>query len=90
MRRALLVGIDAYPRSPLHGCVADATAVAETLRIDHGGAPNWRPTILLADSAGSGITREFLRDALGQLFASSRNHPSTAATTAPQPVTSAL
>ena len=32
MRRALIVGVDDYPTSPLRGCVNDASEVARLLR----------------------------------------------------------
>jgi Caspase domain len=74
VRRALLVGIDSYPSAPLYGCVADATAIAQALGTHDDGGPNWRSTVLLGDSSGPAITRESLRDALGQLFTNSRDH----------------
>ena len=41
MRKALIVGIDNYPTSPLTGCVNDATAVAQSLRKNGDGSPNF-------------------------------------------------
>ena len=41
MRKALIVGIDNYPTSPLTGCVYDATAVAQSLRKNGDGSPNF-------------------------------------------------
>jgi Caspase domain len=74
MRRALIVGIDAYRQSPLNGCVADAIAVAEVLRTNADGSPNWRPELRIGDSSTAGLTRENLRSALAQLFSNCRDH----------------
>ena len=41
MKKALVVGIDAYPLSPLTGCVNDATAFTTIMETDGGGAPNF-------------------------------------------------
>ena len=41
MRKALIVGIDDYPMCPLNGCVNDATAVAQCLRKNGDGSPNF-------------------------------------------------
>lgn len=41
MRKALIVGIDDYPGCPLNGCVNDATAVAQCLRKNGDGSPNF-------------------------------------------------
>lgn len=41
MRKALVIGIDNYPKAPLSGCVNDASAVAELLRANGDGSPNF-------------------------------------------------
>jgi len=41
MRKALVIGIDAYPTAPLHGCVNDAVAVATVLATNGDGSPNF-------------------------------------------------
>lgn len=41
MRKALIVGIDDYPDCPLNGCVNDAVAVAQCLRKNGDGSPNF-------------------------------------------------
>lgn len=41
MKKALVVGIDEYPNSPLQGCVNEANAVAELLKTNGSGAPNF-------------------------------------------------
>ena len=41
MKKALIVGIDDYPTSPLHGCVNDAISVARTLERIGDGSPNF-------------------------------------------------
>lgn len=41
MKKALVVGIDAYPTSPLRGCVNDASAFANTIEKNGDGSPNF-------------------------------------------------
>ena len=41
MKKALVVGIDDYPSSPLHGCVNDATRVANLLKSNGDESPNF-------------------------------------------------
>lgn len=70
MRRALCVGIDDYTGSPLHGCVNDATRVANILRKNSDGSPNFDVRTMLAPIGGGtdGVTRSTLRQALELLF----------------------
>lgn len=63
-RRALCVGIDGYPGSPLAGCVADARLWAETLT-----GLGFDPPTLLLDAAA---TRATILMALESLVGSSR------------------
>jgi hypothetical protein len=41
MRKALIVGIDDYPSSPLSGCINDASALATILETHGDGSPNF-------------------------------------------------
>jgi hypothetical protein len=41
MRKALLVGINAYPTAPLKGCVSDAAAIATLMERNGDGSPNF-------------------------------------------------
>lgn len=41
MKKALAVGIDNYPNSPLHGCVNDASAFASIMETHGDGSPNF-------------------------------------------------
>jgi hypothetical protein len=41
MRKALVVGINDYPSSPLHGCINDATAFASVIESNGDGSPNF-------------------------------------------------
>ncbi|MEH6988271.1 caspase family protein [Cytobacillus firmus] len=41
MRKALIVGIDNYPSSPLHGCINDASAFASIIENNGDGSPNF-------------------------------------------------
>jgi hypothetical protein len=63
-RRALCIGIDDYPQSPLAGCIADANLWAKLL-VDLGFEP---PTILTDGAA----TRSGILAALNQLINSSQ------------------
>jgi hypothetical protein len=66
MRKALLVGIDDYPSSPLAGCVNDATRVHDLLCRHHEGSPNFGCRKLV--SSETVITRPVLREAIVELF----------------------
>jgi hypothetical protein len=66
MRRALVVGIDRYPLSPLQGCANDARDVEIVLRKNGDGSPNF-DTLLLRDPPDT-ITRAVLRERLRELF----------------------
>jgi hypothetical protein len=63
-RRALCIGINAYPTAPLEGCIADATAWMSTL-----SALGFAQPILLTDAQA---TRAAIIGALAQLFQVSR------------------
>ncbi|MFT3911060.1 MAG: caspase family protein [Ferruginibacter sp.] len=41
MRKALVVGINNYPSSPLHGCINDATDFKTIMRVNGDGSPNF-------------------------------------------------
>ena len=41
MRKALVVGLDNYPKCPLSGCVNDAVAIADILSKNSDGSPNF-------------------------------------------------
>ena len=41
MRKALVVGINEYPSSPLYGCVNDAAAFASVIGVNGDGGPNF-------------------------------------------------
>lgn len=67
MRRALLVGVDAYPQGPLRGCVNDARRVATLLEKHHDGSPNFSCQVVTVPTAS--LTRSALRQKLEALFA---------------------
>lgn len=67
MRRALIVGIDDYDRSPLSGCVNDAKAMREVLATHGTGSPNF--DVLLLTSPPGVVTRTNLREAIEKLLA---------------------
>jgi uncharacterized caspase-like protein len=66
MRRALVVGIDEYPKSPLRGCVNDATEIARLLRRNEDGSPNFECQTLTAPPFP--ITRAILKGKIEDLF----------------------
>lgn len=66
-RSALVVGIDAYPRNPLNGCVADAKAIGSLLARDHDQALNFQVDTLLSQDVP--VTHQRLSDRVEQLFA---------------------
>src|SRR5258708_28575971 len=66
MRRALIVGIDEYPKSPLRGCVNDATEIARLLRRHEDGSPNFECQMLTAPPFP--ITRAILKGKIEDLF----------------------
>jgi uncharacterized caspase-like protein len=66
MRRALVVGIDAYPFGPLHGCVADARAVRVLLERNEDGSKNF--DVRMISDPPEAVTRPYLRRAIGELF----------------------
>jgi hypothetical protein len=63
MRKALIVGIDEYPSSPLTGCITDANSVATTLAANGDGSPNFENKVMTAD-----VTRANLRAQIEALF----------------------
>jgi len=66
MRRALLVGIDDYPRFPLQGCVNDAKRLANVLERHHDGKLNFQCEIVTAPPQS--ITRASLRKKINDLL----------------------
>lgn len=66
MKRALVVGIDAYPNSPLRGCVNDAIAVSQLLATNGDGSPNFSVRTLTSSDAD--VTNECLFRSIGDLF----------------------
>ena len=60
MRKALVVGINDYPTSPLKGCVNDANSVGNVLESHSDGAPNFE--IKLMTSPSDTITKPTLRN----------------------------
>lgn len=41
MKKALIIGINNYPKSPLRGCINDAAGIASILEINGDGSPNF-------------------------------------------------
>lgn len=66
MKKALIVGIDDYPTSPLNGCVNDAVAVGNTLETNGDGSPNF--SVRLLTSNQSNISTAILSEAISELF----------------------
>lgn len=70
MRRALCVGIDAYPFGVLRGCVADAERMAALLAKHDDGTPNFECRKMVAPIGGATdiVTRSKLKQAVEQLL----------------------
>lgn len=66
MKKALIVGINDYPSSPLAGCVNDANAIATLLETNGDGSPNFDAKLLI--SPGQRISRPILRESIERLF----------------------
>ncbi len=66
MKKALIVGIDDYPTSPLFGCVNDANAIGTILETDGNGDPNFGVEFMTSPSKT--VTRPTLREAIELLF----------------------
>ena len=66
MKKALIVGINNYPNSPLSGCVNDANSMASVLESNEDGSPNF--SVKLISSPVSIITRASLRAVIEELF----------------------
>jgi len=71
MRKALVVGVNDYPSSPLKGCVNDANAIGTLLESHADGSPNFDVRLITCPSTA--ITRTVLREAIEQLFAGDAN-----------------
>lgn len=63
MKRAFVVGVDAYEKDPLKGCVNDACNVAELLRANASGSPNFDVNL-----ETSIFRKSELRDGVRRLF----------------------
>ena len=63
MKRAFVVGVDAYEKDPLKGCVNDACNVAELLRANASGSPNFDVNL-----ETSIFRKSELRDGVRKLF----------------------
>lgn len=66
MKRALLIGIDEYPDSPLSGCVNDAKKIGEVLSRNEDGSPNFDCRYLLSSEEDTGLTS--ITQAVERLF----------------------
>lgn len=66
MHRALVVGIDDYPVSPLVGCVNDAQAIAALLGRNGDGSPNF--SVMQVTSDVEAVTCNLLHTKIEELF----------------------
>lgn len=60
-QKALVVGIDNYPKAALHGCVNDATEVASLLKKNGDGSPNFS-VILETDIPVKGTLKAMIKE----------------------------
>lgn len=67
-RRALVVGINNYPRAPLYGCVPDAREVGQRLEKNDDGSPNFSVVSLTSDHGDEPVARPDLRELMLDLF----------------------
>jgi hypothetical protein len=67
MRKALVVGVNDYPSCPLSGCENDASRITALLKNHQDNKPNFACKTYL--SSTTQITRQFLREAIQELFA---------------------
>lgn len=67
MRKALIVGVNNYPSSPLTGCVNDANAIGQLLESHGDGSLNFDVRLLTVPNET--VTRSTLKSAIDQLFA---------------------
>jgi hypothetical protein len=67
MRKALIIGINDYPKCPLAGCENDAVRISKLLEKHYDDAPNFSCHSYL--SSNEKISRDFLRKSLEKLFA---------------------
>lgn len=68
-RKALIVGIDDYPFSPLKGCVSDAVQLSNLLKSHYDGKPNFEIKTLL--SSKEKIQKTLLKKEIESLFSGS-------------------
>jgi hypothetical protein len=69
MKRALLVGIDYYENfSRLYGCANDAAAIHPLLQRNEDGGPNLECRLANADDAASRVSRDRLKEMIGELL----------------------
>jgi len=66
VRRALIVGIDDYPRCPLHGCVNDALLLSNVLSKNADQSRNFHCETVTSKTHR--ITRALLREKIHRLF----------------------
>jgi hypothetical protein len=66
MRKALFIGIDNYPNSPLNGCVNDATELKAIMKTNGDGSPNFETTLITNIE-----TKGILKEKISQLFSGS-------------------
>jgi uncharacterized caspase-like protein len=66
MRKALIIGIDNYPGSPLKGCVRDAIEMANVLEKNADGSPNF--AIKLYTDPSDSLTKTVIKKAIDELF----------------------
>lgn len=61
MKKALVVGIDDYPRCPLSGCCNDAHAIAELLETNGDGSPNFEVKEI-CNPPSKGVLQRYIRN----------------------------
>jgi hypothetical protein len=68
MRRALLVGINHYEKSPLKGCIPDAQRMQEVISRHENGDPNFDCHLMISNPKYTTVTIASLKNKLYELF----------------------
>ncbi|KAF5046647.1 Caspase domain protein [anaerobic digester metagenome] len=66
MKKALIVGLNNYPKNPLYGCIQDAISMKTVLEKHADGSPNF--SIKLITDQNRSVTKANLRGAIDTLF----------------------
>jgi Caspase domain len=66
MRKALIIGVNNYPKNPLNGCVRDAIEIANVLEKHADGSPNF--SIKLLTDPSENLNKGIIKKSIDELF----------------------